>query len=127
MPDFVDSLLLKVISGVSTIDSLLHHKNLSLQNPFALSKGPKVFSDILKLRLNVMNTDSNSKPVGFLGEILHSLEAYNLLPYPQLWQRVSISPSYNRLLTAEFSSACFLTASQEKPVVKVTSDSFTIS
>ena len=54
----------------------------------------------------MLNVDSDSKPAGFLGEILHSLETYNLMPYLHLRQRVSISPhteNGNRFLTVEFS------------------------
>ena len=53
-----------------------------------LPKIPKVVLDILKLRLNMLKVDSDSKSTGFLGEILHSLETYNLMPYLLLWQRV---------------------------------------
>ena len=53
-------------------------------------KVPKVVLDIIKLRLNMLNVDSDSKSIGFLGEILDSLETYNLMPYLHLLQRVSI-------------------------------------
>ena len=89
-----------------------------------LPKVPKVMIDILKLRLNMLNVDSDSKSTGFLGAILHSLESYSLMPYLHLWQRVSIFLSYskwNRLLTVEsLNMKYFLTASEEKPVVKLT-------
>ena len=39
----------------------------------------------------MLNVDSDSKSIGFLGEILDSLEKYNLMPYPHLLQRISIS------------------------------------
>ena len=57
-----------------------------------LPEVPKVVLDILKLRLNMLNVDSDSNSIGFLSEILHSLETYNLMPYLHLWQRVSIFP-----------------------------------
>ena len=55
----------------------------------------------------MLNVYSDSKPICFLGKILHLLETYNLMPYLHLWQRVSISPhteNGNRLLTVEFSN-----------------------
>ena len=86
--------------------------------------------DILKLRLNMLNVDSDSKSTGFLGEILHLVETYNLMPNLNLWQRVSIFPSYrkwkqivnSRIFKHE--RAYFLTASEEKPVVKFTLTEF---
>ena len=120
LPDFVDSLLLNVISGLLTIGSLLHQKKLSfLGIIFTLPNVPKVVLDIFKLRLNMLNVDSDSKSIGFLGEILHSLERYNLMPFLHLWQRVSIFSSYrkwkqtvnSRIVKHE--RAYFLTASEE--------------
>ena len=78
----------------------------------------------------MLNVDSDSKSTGFLGEILHSLEEYNLMPYLHLWQRLSIFPSYrkwkqivnSRIFKHE--KAHFLTASGEKPVVKLTLTAF---
>ena len=97
LPDIVNSLLLNVTSGHPTIGSLLHQKKLYfLDRILTLPKAPKVVPDILKLRLNMLNVDSDSKSNGFLGEILHSLETYNLVPYLHLWQRVSICPSYGK-------------------------------
>ena len=61
-----------------------------------LPEVPKVVLDILKLRLNMLNVDSDSNSIGFLSEILHSLETYDLMPYLHLWQRVSIFPSYRK-------------------------------
>ena len=86
--------------------------------------------DILKLRLNMLNVDSDSKSTDFLGEILHSLETYNLMPYLHLWQRVLIFPSYrkwkqivnSRIFKHE--RAYFPTASEEKPVVKLALTAF---
>ena len=67
---FVDSLLPNVISGLSTIGSLLHQKKLYfLGRILTLSQVPEVVLDILKLRLNVLNVDSDSKSTGFMGEI----------------------------------------------------------
>ena len=87
--------------------------------------------DIFKLRLNMLNVDSDSKPTGFLAEILHSLETYNLMPYVHLWQRVSIFPSYRKWKQIVVNSgifkherACFLTDSDGKPVVKLTLTAF---
>ena len=68
--------------------------------------------------------------IGFLDEILHSLETYNLMPYIHLWQRVSIFPSYkkwkhivnSRIFKHE--RAYFLTASEEKPVAELTLTAF---
>ena len=78
MPDFVDSLLLNIISGLPTTGSLLHQKTLYfLGRILTLPKGPRVVLDIFKRRLNMLNKDSDSKRIGFLGEILHSLETYN--------------------------------------------------
>ena len=86
--------------------------------------------DIFKLRLNMLNVDSDSKSIGFLGEILHSLETYYLMPCLHLWQRISIFRSYRKWKQI-FSSRIFkhkrtyfLTASEEKPVVKVTLTAF---
>ena len=80
----------------------------------------------------MLNVDSDSKSIGFLGGILHSLETYNLMPCLHLWQRVSIFPSYrkwkqivnSRIFKHE--RAYFLTASEEKPVVKLASTSLPI-
>ena len=131
LPDFVDSLLLNVISGLPTIGSLLHQKKLYfLGRILTLPKVPKVVLDILKLRLNMLNGDSVSKPTGFLGEILHSLETCNLMPYLHLWQRVLIFPSYRKWKqivnsrTIKHERAYFLTVSEEKPVVKLTLTAF---
>ena len=127
MPDFVDSLLLNVISGLPTIGSLLHQKKLYfLGRILTLPQVPKVVLDILKPRLNMLNGDSVSKPTGFLGDILHSLETYNLIPYLHLWQRVSIFLSYRKWKqivnsgTFKHERAYFLTVSEEKPFVKLT-------
>ena len=126
LPDFVDSLLLNVISGLPTIGSLLQQKKLYfLGRILTLPNVPKVVLHILKLRLNMLNVDSDSKSTGFLGEILHSLETYNLIPYLHLWQEVSIFPSYrkceqivnSRIFKHE--RTYFLTASEEKPVVSL--------
>ena len=131
LPDFVDSLLLNVISGLPTIGSLLHQKKLYfLGGILTLPKVPKVVLDILKLRLNMLNGDSVSKPTGFLGKILHSLETYNLMPYLHIWQRVLIFPSYRKWKqivnsrTFKHERAYFLTVSEEKPVVKLTLTAF---
>ena len=57
-------------NGIAAIDSLLHQKKLCfLGRILTLPKVPKVVLDILKLRLNMLNGDSVSKPTGFLGEI----------------------------------------------------------
>ena len=74
--------------------------------------------------------DSDSKSIGFLGEILQSLETYHVMPYLHLWQRVSIFPSYrkwkqivnSRIFKHE--RAYFLTPSEKKPVVKLTLTAF---
>ena len=86
--------------------------------------------DILKLRVNMLNVDGDSNSIGFLGEILHSLETYSLMPYLHLWQRVSIFPSYrkwkqivnSRIFTHE--KAYIFATSEEKPVVKLTLTAF---
>ena len=131
LPDFVDSLLLNVNSGLPTTGSLLHQKKLYfLGRILTLTKVPKVVLSILKLRLNMLNVDCDSKSIDFLGETLHSLETYNLMPYLHLWQRVSIFPSYrkwkqivnNRIFKRE--RAYLLTASGEKPFVKLTLSAF---
>ena len=97
LPDLVDSLLLNIISGLPTVGSLLHQKKLYfLGRILTLPEVPKVVLDILKLRLNMLNVDSDSNSIGFLSEILHSLETYKLMPYLHLWQRVSIFPSYRK-------------------------------
>ena len=121
LPGFVDSLLLNVINGLPTIGSLLHQKKLYfLGRILTLPKVPKVVLNILML-----NVDSDSKSIGFLGEILHSLETNNLMSYLHLWQRVSIFLSYRKRKQIVKSSifkherAYFLTASEEKPVVKL--------
>ena len=82
----------------------------------------------------MMNVDSDSKSIsdyGFLGEILNSLETYNLMPFLDLWQRVSIFSSYKKKWkqivnsrTFKHERAYFLTASEEKPVVKLTLTTF---
>ena len=73
LPDFVDSLLLNIISGLPTVGSLLHQKKLYfLGRILTLPEVPKVVLDILKLRLNMLNVDSDSNSIGFLSEILHS-------------------------------------------------------
>ena len=120
LSDFVDGLLLNVISGLPTIGFSLRQKKLYfLGRKLAVPKVPKIVLDILRLRLNMLNVDSDSKSIGFLSEILHSLETYKLMPYLYLWKRVSISPSYrkwkqivnSRIFKHE--RACFLTASEE--------------
>ena len=74
----------------------------------------------------MLNGDSVSKPAGFLGEILHSLETCNLMPYLHLWHRVLIFPSYRKWKqivnsrTFKHERAYFLAVSEEKPVVKLT-------
>ena len=74
--------------------------------------------------------DNDSKSIGFLGEILHSLETYNLMPYLHLWKRVSIFPSYGKWKQIvnsrifKHKRAYFLTASEQKPVVKLTLTAF---
>ena len=84
-------------SGLPTIGSLLHQKKLqctfSWQNLVTLRKVPKVVLHILKLRLNMLNVDSDFKSIGFLGKILHihSLETYS--PHTE---------TGNRFLTVEF-------------------------
>ena len=130
--DFVDSLLLNIIiSGLPTIGSLLHQKKLYfLDRIITLQKVPKVVLDIFKLRLNMLSVDSDSNSIGFLGEILHSLETYNLMPYLHLWQRVSIFPSYRKrkqivnIRIFKHERAYIFTASEEKPVVKLTLTAF---
>ena len=88
--------------------------------------------DILKLRLNMLNVDSDSKSIGFLGEILQSLETYNLMPYLHLWQRVSIFSSYRKWKQIvnsrifEHERAYFPTALEEKPIVKLSLTAFAI-
>ena len=78
----------------------------------------------------MLNGDSVSKPTGFLGEILHSQETYNLMSFLHLWQRVSIFPSYRKgkqivdSRTFKHERAYFLTVSEEKPVVKLTLTAF---
>ena len=125
LPDFVDSLLLNVIGGLPTIGSLLHQKELYfLGRILTLPKVLEVVQDTLKLRLNMLNVDSGSKSIGFLGKILHVLETYNLIPYLHLWQSVSISPSFRKRKQIVNSRTYFLTASEEKPVVKLTLTAF---
>ena len=128
MPGFVDSFSSECNQWAFY---LLRQKRLYfLGRILTLPKILKVVLDILKLRVSVLNTDSDSIPIGFLGGILHSLETYMLTPYLHLWQRVSIFSSYktwkqavnNRIFKHE--RACFLTASEEKPVVKLTLTSF---
>ena len=59
----------------------MHQKKLYfLGRILTLPKVPKGVLDILKLRLNMLNVGSDSKLIGFLGEILQSLETYNLMP-----------------------------------------------
>ena len=78
LPDFVDSLLLNVISGLPTIALCCIRKGYIFSAEIlTLPKVPKVMIDILKLRLNMLNVDSDSKSTGFLGAILHPLESYN--------------------------------------------------
>ena len=132
LPDFVDSLLLNIISGLPTVGSLLHQKKLYfLGRILTLPEVPKVVLDILKLRLNMLNVDSDSNSIGFLSEILYSLETYNLMPYLHLWQRVSIFPSYRKwkhIVNSRIFSherADIFTASEAKPVVKLTLAAFT--
>ena len=132
LPDFVDSLLLNIISGLPTVGSLLHQKKLYfLGRILTLPEVPKVVLDILKLRLNMLNVDSDSNSIGFLSEILHSLETYNLMPYLHLWQRVSIFLSYRKwkhIVNSRIFSherADIFTALEAKPVVKLTLAAFT--
>ena len=73
----------------------------------------------------MLNVDSDSKSIsdyGFLGVIM---------PYLDLWQRVSIFSSYKKKWKQIVNSrifkherAYFLTASKEKPVVKLTLTAF---
>ena len=73
LPDFVDSLLLNIISGLPNVGSLSHQKKLYfLGRILTLPEVHKVVLDILKLRLNMLNVDSDSNSIGFLSEILHS-------------------------------------------------------
>ena len=123
--DFIDSLLLNVISRLPTTGSLLHQKKLYfLGRILTLPKVLKVVLDtVFKLRLDMLNVDRDSKLTGFLGESLRLLETY-LMRLCHPWQKISIFPSYgkrkqivnSRILKHE--RAYFLTASEEKPVVK---------
>ena len=106
-------------------------KAIFLGRILTLPEVPKVVLDILKLRLNMLNVDSDSNSIGFLSEILHSLETYNLMPYLHLWQRVSIFPSYRKwkhIVNSRIFSherADIFTASEAKPVVSLTLAAFT--
>ena len=109
-----------------TIGSLLHQRKLYfLGKILTLPNVAKAVLDILKLRLNMLNVGNDSKSTGFLGKI-YTLEIYNSMPYLHLWQRVSIFHSYrkwkqivnSRIFKHE--RAYFLTASEEKPVLKLT-------
>ena len=79
-----------MISGLPTISSLLHERKLYfLGKILTLPKVPKGLLDILKLRLNILNVDSDSNSTGFLGEKLHSLETYNLMPYLHMAESIN--------------------------------------
>ena len=90
----------------------------------------KIFERLLGISIIDFRTafglHSDSKSIGFLGEILHLLKTYNLMPYLHLWQRVSIFPSYRKLKQTvnsrifKHERAYFLTASEENPVLKLT-------
>ena len=103
LPDFVDSLLLNVISGLPTIGSLLDKKKLYfLGRILTLPKVPKVVLDILKLRLNMLNLDSGSKSTGFLGEdIAFTGNIQFISIYGRVYRFSTHTENGNRLLTAE--------------------------
>ena len=54
LPDYIESSILYIISGLSTISTLLHQKRLYfLGRIISLKKIPKVVSDILRARLTI--------------------------------------------------------------------------
>ena len=99
LPDYIESSILYIISGLSTISTLLHQKRLYfLGRIISLKKIPKIVFDIFMARLHTLDDNNLVAPQGFLDEIAHTCycgEEYRFsLPIK----------SGNRLLIIEFSS-----------------------
>ena len=97
LPDYIESTILYIISGLPTISTLLHQKRLYfLGRIISLKKIPKIVSDIFKARLHTLDDNNFVAPQGFLGEIAQSLKLFGLTSYLLLWQRVSMFPTYRK-------------------------------
>ena len=131
LPDYIESSILYIISGLPTISTLLHQKRLYfLGRIISLKKIPKVVSDIFRARLQTLNDNNLVAPQGFLGEIAQSLKMFDLTSYQSLWQRVSIFPTYRKWKQIvncrifKFEREAFATLALEKPIVDFTLSAF---
>ena len=72
LPDYIESSILYIISGLPTISTLLHQKRLYfLGRIISLKKIPKVVSDIFRARLHTLDDNNLVAPRVFLVK-LHS-------------------------------------------------------
>ena len=131
LPDYIESSILYIISGLPTISTLLHQKRLYfLGIIISLKKIPKVVSDIFRARLHTLDDNNLVAPQGFLGEIAQSLKMFHLTYCLLLWQRVSIFLTYRKWKQIvkyrifKFEREAFATLALEKPIVDVTLSAF---
>ena len=131
LPDYIESSILCIISGLPTIRTLLHQKRLYfLGRIISLKKIPKVVSDILRARLQTLDDNNLVAPQGFFGEIAQSLKMFDLTSYLSLWQRVSIFHTYRKWKQIvncrifKFEREAFATLTLEKPIVDFTLSAF---
>ena len=89
LPDYIDSSILYIISGLPTISTLLHQKRLYfLGRIISLKKIPKVVSDIFRARLHTLDNNNVLDQVRTLSQVgISSSMAYAM---EELTQRVPI-------------------------------------
>ena len=131
LPDYIESSILYIISGLPTISTLLHQKRVYfLGRIISLKKIPKVLTDIFRARLQTLDDNNLVAPQGFLGEIAQSLKMFDLTSYLSLWQRVSIFPTYRKWKQIvnyrifKFEREAFATLALEKPIAEFTLSAF---
>ena len=131
IPDYIESTILYIISGLPTISTHLHQKRLYfLGRIISLKKMPKIVSDIFRALLHTLDDNNLVAPQGFLGEIAESLKMFDLTSYLLLWQRVSIFPTYRKWKQIvnyrifKFEREAFATLGLEKPIVDFTLSAF---
>ena len=124
LPDYIESSILYIISGLQSISTLLHQKRLYfLGRIISLKKIPKVVSDIFRARLQTLDDNNSVAPQGFLGETAQSLKMFDLTSYLLLWQRVLIFPTYRKWKQIvnyrifKLEREAFAKLSLEKPIV----------
>ena len=134
LPDYIESFILYIISGLPTISTLFHQKRLYfLGRIISLKKIAKVVSDIFRARLQTLDDNNLVAPQGFLGDIAQSLKMFDLTPYLLLWQRVSIFPMYRKWKQIvnyrifKLESGAFATHALEKPIVEFTLSAFPVA